>query len=132
MKIDIGPDGKILGTKRVSPNGQVSGFTEYAGRDVLVVLPGDRVPVVKRDVGDVVRHTESLLRDRMAQAQREYRRFRSQYPTPEAAVKAFVGNIRGRDLHGLLDRAEDWIRDQVQDGREKEAVKKPAAKKTKG
>ena len=27
MKLDIG-NGKVLGTKRVSPNGQISGFTD--------------------------------------------------------------------------------------------------------
>ena len=40
MKIDIG-NGKVLGTKRVSSNGQISGFTEFACQDVLVVLPGN-------------------------------------------------------------------------------------------
>jgi hypothetical protein len=42
MKIDIGMEGKILGTKRVSPNGQVSGLSEYAGEEVLIVYPGPR------------------------------------------------------------------------------------------
>lgn len=41
MRIELGAGGKIIGTRRVSPNGQVSGLRELAGKEVLVILPGE-------------------------------------------------------------------------------------------
>ena len=63
MKIDIGADGKILGTKRVSANGQISGFTEYAGAEVLVILPGGELPIVRRDARDVLDEMEKIVEE---------------------------------------------------------------------
>lgn len=112
MKIDIGPDGKILGTKRVSPNGQVSGFTEFAGQDVLVILPGGRAPVVKKDAADLLAEAEALVRQRMELAFEEYRHLRQKYPTPDVAAKAFVKTMRPKSFQGLIAKADAWIRDQ--------------------
>lgn len=112
MKIDIGPDGRILGTKRVSPNGQVSGFTEYAGLDVLVILPGGRTPVVRRDASDVLAEVEALVRQRMELAFRQYRTLRENYPTPEAAARAFLRSVPSKRVQGLLQKTDAWIRDE--------------------
>jgi hypothetical protein len=126
VKIDIGADGKILGTKRVSPNGQVSGFTEFAGQEVLVILPGGRTPVVRRGVDDVLREAELLVRERMELAQKEYQRFRGRFPSPEAAAKAFLKNLPTPGIPGIIERADAWIKDQLSD---REKTKSPSKKK---
>lgn len=113
MKIDIGSTGRILGTKRVSPNGQISGFREYAGRDVLVLLPGEAVPVVRRDAADVLREAEALVRERMELAFREYKHLKARYPTPEAAARSFLDQLTSLNVRGLVQRADVWIRDQL-------------------
>lgn len=113
MKIDIGADGKILGTKRVSPNGQVSGFTEYAGQEVLVILPGGSRPVVQRDAKDLLAETQQLVRERMKLAFREYKDLKRRFPSPEKAAEAFFGSAPPKPVQGLLEKADRWIKDQV-------------------
>ena len=38
IKIEFESGAKVIGTKRVSAKGQVSGLTEYAGKDVMIIL----------------------------------------------------------------------------------------------
>lgn len=113
MKIDIGTTGKILGTKRVSNNGQISGFTEYAGLEVLVILPGEDRPRVQRDAKDVLGSVETVVREQMDLAFRQYAEFRRRFKTPERAAEAFLSATGVRNLPGLLDRADRWIKEQV-------------------
>lgn len=113
MNIDIGTDGKILGTKRVSANGQVSGFTEYAGRDVLVILPGGETPVVRRDARDLLTEADALVRERMKLAFREYKDFKRRFESPEKAAESFLRNVAPKSVQGLVDRADRWIKDQL-------------------
>lgn len=114
MKIDIGPDGKILGTKRVSPNGQISGFTEYAGQDVLVILPGGSAPVVRRDARDLLRETEQVVQERMKLAFREYKNFKRRFDSPEKATESFFQSVAPKNVQGLVEKADRWIRDQLE------------------
>lgn len=37
MKIDIGPEGEVVGTKRVNQSGTVSGLKAHAGKEVLIL-----------------------------------------------------------------------------------------------
>jgi hypothetical protein len=113
MKIDIGPNGKILGTKRVSSNGQISGFTEYAGLDVLVILPGSETPVIRRGARDVVAEVETVVQEQMRLAFREYESFKHKFPTPEQAAEKFLELTNPRRLTGIVEKADQWIKDQV-------------------
>jgi ElaB/YqjD/DUF883 family membrane-anchored ribosome-binding protein len=113
VKIDIGPDGKILGTKRVSTNGQISGFTEYAGAEVLVVLPGGSQPIVRRDARDVLDEVEKIVEERMKLAFQEYKNLRRRFPTPREAAKSFMATAQAKNLKGVVDRTDQWLRQQV-------------------
>lgn len=113
MKIDIGPDGKILGTKKVSANGQISGFTEYAGAEVLVILPGGSLPVVKRDARDVLEEMERLVEDRMRVAFQEYENLKRRFVSPRHAAQTFLRNVSPEGLRGLVERADHWLRQQA-------------------
>lgn len=113
MKIDIGPDGKILGTKRVSANGQISGFTEYAGAEVLVILPGGSLPIVRRDTRDVLEEMERVVEDRMRLAFQEYKNLRRRFSSPQQAAQSFLRNVSPEGLRGLVDRADHWLRQQA-------------------
>ena len=125
MKIDIGADGKILGTKRVSPNGQISGFTEYAGAEVLVILPGGQKPVVRRDAGDLIAEAEQIVRERMELAFREYKNLRQRYADSEEAARAFLRNLNPKNVQGLVARTDAWIRDQLATMEKAAARRKP-------
>lgn len=117
MKIDIG-NGKVLGTKRVSPNGQVSGFTEYAGQEVLVVLPGDDVDV-KLSPKDVLREVQVAANEHMKVAFHQYKDLRRRFESPEKATKEFMTRHAPESFQGLFDKVDAWAKDQLDKVEEK-------------
>ena len=111
MKIDIG-NGKVLGTKKVSPNGQVSGFTEYAGQDVLVVLPGDDVDM-RLSPRDVIREVQVAANEHMKVAFHQYKDLKRRFETPEKATKEFMAKHAPETFQGLYDKVESWAKEQL-------------------
>lgn len=110
MKIDIGR-GKILGTKRVSPNGQISGFTEYAGREVLVVLPEGEA-TTQPDARDLVDEIKAATQQQMRVAFHEYEELKERFQGPNEATKAFLEANAPGTFQGLYDRIERWVAQQ--------------------
>lgn len=120
MKIDIG-NGKILGTKRVSQNGQISGFTEHAGREVLVVLP-EGEPNVKLDAKEYVQEIQTATNEHMKLAFEKYRDLKRKFETPEKATREFMDAKAPRSFKGLYDKIDVFVREQV--GRAEAKVEK--------
>lgn len=122
MKIDIG-NGKILGTKEVSSNGQISGFTEYAGREVLVVLPEDDT-AVEPDAREVVQEVTLATREHMKSVFDEYEQAKERFQGPGDATRRFLEENTPQTFQGLYDRVEDWVQGQVTEAedRVKEAI----------
>ncbi|MBI2076973.1 MAG: hypothetical protein HYT80_01185 [Euryarchaeota archaeon] len=131
MKIDIGSDGKILGTKRVSANGQISGFTEYAGAEVLVILPGGEMPVVRRDARDVLDEMEKVVEERMKVAFQEYKNLRQRFGSPQKAAESFLRTVSPSNLRGVVERADLWLREQASAVERRLRPEKKAPKKRK-
>lgn len=113
MKIDIGTDGKILGTKRVSPNGQVSGLSEYAGEEVLIIYPGPREPRIKMEAKDYLKEMEKAVQVQMRQAFGEYRGLKDRYRDEAEAARAFLKAKSPKSFHNLLDTVDEWVQGQV-------------------
>lgn len=113
MKLDIGSDGRILGTKRVSTNGQVSGLSEYAGRDVLILLPGSEAPEVKFDFKDYYAEMETAVNEHLRLAFKEYKHLKEKFATPNEATKSFFKTVSPKTFHGLIDNVDTWVKDQV-------------------
>jgi hypothetical protein len=111
MKIDIG-NGKVLGTKKVSPNGQISGFTEFAGQDVLVVLPGDDVDV-RLSAKDMLREVQAATNEHMKVAFHQYKDLKRRFETPEKATKEFMARHAPETFQGLYDKVESWAKEQL-------------------
>jgi hypothetical protein len=113
MKIDIGSEGKILGTKRVSPNGQVSGLSEYAGEEVLIIYPGPREPRVQLGAEDYLHEVEKAVEGQMRSAFRQYKVLKDRYKDEAAATAAFIKARSPRSWEGLIDNVDDWVKTQV-------------------
>jgi hypothetical protein len=112
MKIDIGPEGKILGTKKVSPNGQVSGLTEYSGQEVLIILPQGQ-PKVRFDAKDYAAELEKAVQEHMKLAFKEYRTLKDKFATPTEASKRYLKDVAPSSFHGLIDNVDRWAKEQV-------------------
>ena len=113
MKIDIGTEGKILGTKRVSPNGQVSGLSEYAGEEVLIVYPGPREPRIKMEAKDYVHEVEKAVQNQMKTAFRQYKALKSKYKDEAEATREFIRTKSPQSFQGLIDNVDSWVKGQV-------------------
>ncbi|MEA3190469.1 MAG: hypothetical protein QOD77_1051 [Thermoplasmata archaeon] len=113
MKIDIGSEGKILGTKRVSPNGQVSGLSEYAGEEVLVIYPGPREPRIRKDPEDYLHELEAAVGQQMKGAFRQYKILKAKYKDEAAATADFIRAKSPKQWEGLIDNVDDWVKGQV-------------------
>ena len=109
MRIDIGRGGKIIGTKKVSPNGQVSGLKDLAGREVLVILPGESGGEGPEEFAS---EFQSLMQDQMGLAFKQYNWLSDRYPTPYEAMREFVRSatpVAGKSLQEMFD---DWVNSQ--------------------
>ena len=128
MKIDIG-NGKILGTKRVSSNGQISGFTEYSGQEVLVILP-DGEPEVSLSPKDYLAELEVAANEHMKLAFKQYRELKTRFQTPEKATLEFFNKHAPKTFAGLVEKVDVWVNEQV-DHTERRIEKVLDAKNTK-
>lgn len=120
MKIDIGAEGKILGTKRVSPNGQVSGLSEFAGEEVLIVYPGPREPRIKMETRDYVHEVEKAVHNQMKQAFRQYQALKDKYKDEGEAAREFIRAKSPKQFQGLVETVDGWVGAQI--GKAEKAV----------
>ncbi len=112
MRLDIGPDGKIIGTRRVSPNGQVSGLSEFAGREVLVILPGTSEASSASPWPGSEEFTR-LVGEQIRQAYDRYRVLQETYATPWEATRSFMEAIFGVRAPDLMAEVDRWVKSQV-------------------
>lgn len=85
MRIDIGPEGRIVGTKRVSTSGAVAGLSTYAGKDVLIVMPDGR-PVFRFSARDYVHGWQKFAQKGAKRVVKELRDAQARLPDPKAVL----------------------------------------------
>ncbi|MGP8072339.1 MAG: hypothetical protein ACLPZM_04320 [Thermoplasmata archaeon] len=112
MRLEIGPDGKIIGTRRVSPNGQVSGLTEFSGREVLVILPGSGYSDSSPPWGSPEAISQAV-EEQMREAYQRYELLQKLYATPWEATRSFVRSAFGPSGPDLMGQVDRWVNDQI-------------------
>lgn len=96
MRIELGAGGKIVGTRKVSPNGQVSGLKELAGREVLVILPGDPETLFEGP-GDYLKELQDAVQEQVRQSLEGYLTIEKALLTPFNSTKS-VPSAKAKDL----------------------------------
>jgi hypothetical protein len=114
MRLDLGPDGKIIGTRRVSPNGQVSGLSDYTGREVLVILPGTEEPSSPSAWPGSEEFTR-IVGEQIRQAYERTRILQETYATPWEATRSFMKSVFGAQSPDLMAEVDRWVRSQVRE-----------------
>jgi hypothetical protein len=112
MRLEIGPDGKIIGTRRVSPNGQVSGLTEFSGREVLVILPGSSYSDAPPTWGSPEAVAQTV-EEQVRQAYQRYGLLQKLYATPWEATRSFVRSAFGTSAPDLVEEVNRWVSEQL-------------------
>ncbi len=94
MRIDLGAGGKIIGTRKVSPNGQVSGLRDFAGQEVLVVLPGENSDEPNAAGIPYLRGLDDAIRDQVQRAVDQYLAIQKAYTAPFTAASDVLSSSR--------------------------------------
>lgn len=111
MRIDIGPQGQIVGTKRVTSEGQIAGLTEHAGKDVLVLVPEGRASF-HFGIDDYLVDWRKTAERNLRKARGELQKLSTLLPewaTVEAA-RGRIDEFRPAQLQARLDRQLKRIR----------------------
>jgi hypothetical protein len=109
MKIELEAGAKILGTKKVSGNGQVSGLTEYAGKEVMVILIPKSGKGIKTTPEQVVSELETAINEHMKLAFKQYKKLEEMYGSPEDATRQFIKKMTPKQSHALIDDVDKWL-----------------------
>jgi hypothetical protein len=96
MRIDLGAGGKIVGTRKVSPNGQVSGLREFAGREVLVVIPGEGNDDLSAGSLPYLKGIEEVVRDQVQRTVDQYLALQKAYTAPFAAATDVLSSRKSK------------------------------------
>jgi hypothetical protein len=110
MRLDIGPGGKIVGTKRVSPNGQVSGLREYAGKEVLIVIPGETGSGFYPE--DTFTEFQKLALNQMQMAFDQNKWMKDRFSNPYEAVQEFMKSVAPPNVKSFMDLMDAWMKQQ--------------------
>lgn len=105
MRIDIGPKGQIVGTKRVGPEGQIAGLADHAGKDVLVLVPEGRASFHFGLEDYLVDWRNSAARN-LKKARTELKRLEGRLPewSRPAAARASLEMLRPARLQARLEK----------------------------
>lgn len=96
MRIELGNGGKIIGTRKVSPNGQVSGLREFAGQEILIVLPGEGESANGANSIPYFKGLEDLIKEQVDRAIEQYVALQKAYTAPLEVANEFLGGKKAK------------------------------------
>lgn len=109
MKINVGPEARIVGMKRVSPAGTVKGLQTVAGRDVFIVVPTG-TPRVQPTTQDLLAQLRSEVRRGGKRALKEVRTLRRRHLRTHVPGTPNLLEVAPSELHPTIRKADSWVR----------------------
>jgi uncharacterized protein YeaO (DUF488 family) len=109
LKIEFESGAKIVGTKRVSTKGQVSGLTEYAGKEVMIILIPKDGTAIKPTHEYLYHELQSAAEEQMKLAFKNYKKLQEVFDTPEAAAKQFFEKYTPDTVKKMQASMEEWL-----------------------
>jgi uncharacterized protein YeaO (DUF488 family) len=109
MKIELETGAKIVGTKRVSAKGQVSGLTEYAGKEVMVILVPTGKVALKTNVELLYHELQKAAEEHMELAFKQSKHLQDVFGTPQAAVKLFFDRYTPDSVKKVQSDMDKWL-----------------------
>lgn len=109
MKINVGSQAEVLGTKKISPQGTVAGLKSHAGKDVLLVVPSQR-PRFVQSLDDLVEATRKTARQQGQAALKSYSGFRRRHLNRRMTGTDKILGIAPEPVHPYVTKADAWVR----------------------
>lgn len=110
MRIELGPEGQVIGTKRVNANGQIAGLKSFAGQDLLVVRPGSRAEY-RLTMRDRLHQARTLLAEQ-ARATREEAEHLAKTLRSEGGLQKVYEDYVEEPLKASLSTTRTWVKDR--------------------
>ena len=116
MKIEFGPGSKILGTKKVSDKGQISGLKEFAGKEVMVVLVSDEQASL---FGSGLPHEvisneiQRLIKEQISTAQENFKKLNEKMLKPEDLSKEFIDKMGEEITKQIKKDMDKWLKNFI-------------------
>jgi hypothetical protein len=120
MRIDIGPHGRIIGTKRVAASGQIAGLGHYAGKDLLLLAPEGH-PKVAFSAREQLLSWQKAAAKSVEDALEAVQAARAKLPTPRASLQKVQRKVR-RQARAQWKDARKLVRVRVAKLRKDERV----------
>lgn len=109
VKINVGSEARVVGTKRVTPQGVVVGLREFAGKDVLIVVPS-AMPRYSNTPADLASRARRRAREAGRKALREYHEFRERHLASRVPGSAVLLAWAPASIRPRIRRADAWVR----------------------
>jgi uncharacterized protein YeaO (DUF488 family) len=109
VKIEFEPGAKIVGTKRVSAKGQVSGLTEYAGKEVMIILVPKDGKAIKPTQEYLYHELQKAAEEHMDLAFKNYKNLSGVFGSREAALKQFFEKYTPESVQKMRESMEEWL-----------------------
>lgn len=109
MKINVGPKARVVGTKKVTPQGTVAGLREFAGRDVLIVVPS-QVPRYGVTAADLLEHARDRAVKGGRRALREFQAFRGRHLRTQVTGTQEILRLAPVKARPAIRKADAWVR----------------------
>lgn len=113
MRIELGPEGQVIGTKRVNANGQIGGLKSFAGQDLLVVQPGHHAEF-RHTMRDRIHQARSLLAEQARATREEAQHLAKTLRAEGGLQKAYEAYVE-TPLKESLSTTRTWVKDQRQE-----------------
>lgn len=111
MRIDIGPQGQIVGTKRVGAEGQIAGLSDHAGKDVLVLVPDGRASF-HFGIQDYLLDLRKTAQRNVKKARAEIKRIEGRLPQWSRldAARARLESLKPANVQALVEKQVRRVR----------------------
>lgn len=109
MKINVGSQARVVGTKKVNAQGSVAGLREFAGQDVLIVVPSE-TPRYSTTATDLLEQARSRAVTTGRMALKEFQSFRQRHLRTQVTGTARVLEVAPPKARPVIRKADAWVR----------------------
>lgn len=110
MRIELGPEGQVIGTKRVNTNGQIGGLKSFAGQDLLVVQPGQKAEY-KLTMQDRLHQARAIVAEQARATREEVEHLLKTLRSDGGVKKAYETYVE-TPLNTSLSTTRTWVKDR--------------------
>ena len=111
MKLEIDRGSRIVGTKRVSVGGQISGLKKYEGREMLLILLPEEggISIAPITAPEVIRNAQEFIGRGMENLWEKHPFIKTRFNSYDEALRDFMNKYGVEQVNTVVERMlDDW------------------------